>query len=419
MILLITIFFIFIMAYSLFFLWIMVYAWEDPEQIENNQAPKAWKKPRHSFTAIVAARFEERVIAETIRSISLIDYPKELKEIIVVCKSDDFQTIRIAQDAIYNLNNPNLKLVTFSGNIISKPHALNIGLKHASGDVVVIFDAEDEPHKDIYSIANTTFLEGEADVLQSGIQLMNFKTTWFSILNVLEYFFWFKSALHYFSKSSFAPLGGNTLFIKKHWLRQVGGWDAQSLTEDADIGVRLSLAGAKIKIVYDGKYATQEETPHGISSFIKQRSRWNQGFVQILLKGDWLKLPKFSQRLLAWYIFSWPFVQVLFFLFIPLSLWMNFAMKLPELVTLLSYAPLYIYLLIQITLCIGLYEFSKEYNKKLSGLDFIKVFLFSLPYQLLLGVSAFRGIYRAFTSNKNWEKTLHLNAHREVAPAIN
>jgi hypothetical protein len=41
------------------------------------------------------------------------------------------------------------------------------------------------------------------------------------------------------------------------------------------------------------------------------------------------------------------------------------------------------------------------------------------PYQMLLGFSALRAIGRLITRSTSWEKTLHVNAHREtLAPTI-
>jgi cellulose synthase/poly-beta-1,6-N-acetylglucosamine synthase-like glycosyltransferase len=90
---------------------------------------------------------------------------------------------------------------------------------------------------------------------------MNFDSTWYSVLNVLEYFFWFKSRLHYHARRGAIPLGGNTVFFDRALLSRVGGWDERNLTEDADIGLRLSGTGEKIRVVYDDRYVTREETP--------------------------------------------------------------------------------------------------------------------------------------------------------------
>ena len=63
-----------------------------------------------------------------------------------------------------------------------------------------------------------------------------------------------------------------------------------------------------------------EETPDFIRAFVKQRTRWQQGFLQVLWKGTWLALPKFRQRLLALYTLSFPYVQALLMLMLPLNI---------------------------------------------------------------------------------------------------
>ena len=90
---------------------------------------------------------------------------------------------------------------------------------------------------------------------------MNYNDRSFSALNVLEYFFWFKSRMHYHSAVGMVPLGGNTVFIRRDLLERMGGWDEHCLTEDADVGLRLSAAGVAMRVVYDGAYVTREETP--------------------------------------------------------------------------------------------------------------------------------------------------------------
>src|SRR5260221_3707245 len=127
-------------------------------------------------------------------------------------------------------------------------------------------------------------------VVQGGVQLMNYQSKWYSVLNVLEYFFWFKSRLHYHARLGMTPLGGNTVFFTREVLQRVGGWDQRNLTEDADIGIRISRLGEPIRVVYDDRYVTREETPPTLSQFSKQRTRWSQGILQTLLKGEWKQL---------------------------------------------------------------------------------------------------------------------------------
>lgn len=403
---------------SLFSLYLMLYGWEDADRLESESLPEEYAIPKYSFTALVPVRHEEHVIADTIRAIAKIKYPENLKEILVIVRVDDEKTRAKVERTISRLNNNSIKLILFGDMPINKPHSLNIGLSHAKNDIVVIFDAEDQPSPDIYNIANTQMLSYKLDVLQSGVQLMNFKSKWFSSLNVLEYFFWFKSALHYFAKQGIIPLGGNTVFFKKNLLKTIGGWDEYCLTEDADIGIRMSAAGAKIGVVYDEKHTTQEETPHSLASFIKQRTRWNQGFIQILLKGDWKKLPTLRQRLLAIYILVIPQLQVFFLLMLPISIFLAFILNVPVLFAMITFIPLLLLLLQLVSYTIGIYEFTKGYGKKFPiTIPFVIMFAF-YPYLIVLGVSALRSLIRIMTKNSDWEKTLHLNVHRDSEPSL-
>ncbi len=399
---------------GIFSLFLMLYAWEDPERAEGDKSPRVYSKPQYSITAIIPARHEENVIQQTLRAVAAIDYPEHLKEIIVVCRSDDEGTIQAAKETIKRIGTSNINVAIFDGYPINKPHGLNVALQNAKNDLVVIFDAEDEPHKDIYNIINTVMLRDEVDIVQSGVQLMNYNSKWFSTLNVLEYFFWFKSSLHYFSRAGMIPLGGNTIFFKRDWINKVGGWDEDALTEDADIGIRLSVAGAKIRVVYDELHVTQEETPPDTASFIKQRTRWNQGFIQILLKGDWLHLPKVSQKILAVYVLTWPIIQALLFLYIPFSVWMIANIKMPVWVAILANFPLYVLIMHFVTYNIGLYEFIKGYGFRYSVFHPFKMLLVFFPYQIVLSIGAFRATWRTLKGNITWEKTLHINAHREA-----
>ena len=311
---------------------LMLYAWEDEEKVRRNNVPDSFDPPRHRFTVLLPARHEEEVIKDTMQRVADLAYPPELVQVLIVIEAGDHGTIAKVEEKLAELRaagRGGVELITFDDPPINKPHGLNIGLGYATGDVVTIFDAEDEPHPDILNVVNTVMLREGVPVVQCGVQLMNYADRWFSALNVLEYFFWFKSRMHYHAAVGMVPLGGNTVFMGRDLLEQLGGWDQECLTEDADVGIRLSTTGVPIRVLYDDRYVTREETPPTVGQFVKQRTRWTQGFLQVLFKGDWLRLPTLSQRLLALYTLAFPLVQALTVLYVPFSLWMIAVVKVP------------------------------------------------------------------------------------------
>ena len=397
-----------------------LYSWENPTYIDRHKSPKIYEIPHYSFTAIIPARFEQNVIRDTILSVSNIDYPEELKEIIIVLRYDDQETISKVNESIDTLKEKNIKVLILDDLPINKPHSLNAALAKSSNNIIGVFDAEDEPVKDIYNIINTVILKDNVDIVQSGVQLMNFQSHWFSMFNVLEYYFWFKSSLHFFTRIfDISPLGGNTCFFKRELLINEGGWDENCLTEDAEIGINLSIKGAKIRVVYDEAHVTKEETPSTIGSFIKQRTRWNQGFLQVLDKGDWKRIKSIKKKIFTIYVLLSPFIQSLFFLLIPLDLFIIFYYKLPVLFVMYSFIPLYLFIFQMIINIIGMYEFKKSYNLKSSLYIYLKIILGFYPYQLLLLISSVRAILRNIKKSDSWEKTTHFNEHRNDLHNIN
>jgi cellulose synthase/poly-beta-1,6-N-acetylglucosamine synthase-like glycosyltransferase len=398
---------------------LMLYAWEDEEKQARNRAPLNFETPELTFTILLPARHEEAVIQDTIQRVVDLNYPRELVQVLVVIEASDEGTIGKVNEKLAQLRQQgihNVRLIMFDDPPINKPHGLNVGLQQASGDIVTIFDAEDEPHPDILQMVNTVMVRENAPVVQCGVQLMNYRDRWFSALNVLEYFFWFKSRMHYHSKVGMVPLGGNTVFMQRDILQRFNGWDQYCLTEDADIGIRLSAERIPIRVVYDDEYVTKEETPPTISQFVKQRTRWNQGFLQVLKKGDWTRLPTLQQRFLAFYTLSFPLFQALMLLYIPISIYMMLAVKVPVMVAIISTLPLYLVGLQFIISLVGLFEFTSVHELKPSWFSPLRLLVSYLPYQVLLSWGASRAVFRELKGDNSWEKTAHIGAHRHASP---
>ena len=401
-------------AQSIFSLYLMLYAWEHPERLQSGRAPSVFRDPHFSFTALLPARHEEAVIYETVKRVWSAKYPSDLLEIIVICHCDDTGTIAEAQRAVEEIGSPLVRVEVFSDSPINKPHGLNVGLQRSTHQVVTIFDAEDDIDPDVFNVINTVMLNERVGVVQAGVQLMNFSDHWFSIHNCMEYFFWFKSRLHFHATVGMIPLGGNTVFIKRDLLERVGGWDEHCLTEDADIGLRISTLNERIRVVYDAQHVTREETPDTVKAFIRQRTRWHQGFLQVLWKGSWMALPRLDQRILAIYTLSYPYVQAVLMLLWPLTVVEMLFLKEPVAVAIIAFLPLYAVLLQFVVTAIGMFHFAHEYKRKFTVFHLLGMAITFFPFQWLLGISAIRGVFRELLKKNDWEKTAHFGAHRQA-----
>lgn len=397
-------------------LWWMLHAWRSRDSLQRTGFSKTPRPARESFSLLVPGRHEEEVMGQTLDKLAEQDHPDF--EIIAIVGHDDPGTEAVARAAA--ARHPHLiKVVVDSSVPKNKPKALNLALETARGSVIGVFDAEDDVHPRLLSLVDSRFTETGADVVQGGVQLMNFDTTWWSLRNVLEYYFWFRSRLHFHANANFIPLGGNTVFIKRVWLDWSKGWDANCLAEDCEVGVRLSSEGAKVAVAYSPEVVTREETPGTLKSLFKQRTRWNQGFLQVLGKGEWRKLPSLRQRLFARYILSMPFLQAATGLLIPISIALVLFAKVPVVIALITFLPLGPTIVTLAAEAAGLSEFGRLYGKKVRVRDYVRLILGTFPYQVFLAAAAVRAVYRQIKGENSWEKTEHTGAHRStvVAPA--
>lgn len=395
-------------------LWWMLHAWRSRDSLQRTGFSKTPRPARQSFSLLVPGRHEEEVMGQTLDKLAEQDHPDF--EIIAIVGHDDPGTEAVARAAA--ARHPHLITVVVDSSVPkNKPKALNLALETARGTVIGVFDAEDDVHPRLLSLVDSRFTETDADVVQGGVQLMNFDTTWWSLRNVLEYYFWFRSRLHFHANAKFIPLGGNTVFIKRVWLDWSRGWDAECLAEDCEVGVRLSSEGAKVAVAYSPEVVTREETPGTLKSLFKQRTRWNQGFLQVLGKGEWRKLPSLRQRLFARYILSMPFLQAATGLLIPISIALVLFVKVPVIVALITFLPLGPTIVTLAAEAAGLSEFGRLYGKKVRVRDYVRLILGTFPYQVFLAAAAVRAVYRQMRGENSWEKTEHTGAHRTTFDA--
>jgi cellulose synthase/poly-beta-1,6-N-acetylglucosamine synthase-like glycosyltransferase len=394
-------------------LWWMLHAWRSPDALAATGFRRRAAGAPRSFSLLLPARHEQDVLGDTIDALARLDHPKY--EVIVIIGHDDQGTEFVAREAAARY--PRIVRVVMDYHLPkNKPKALNTALRKCRGDIVGVFDAEDEVHPGLLRLVEARFEESGADVVQAGVQLMNVQTSWWSLRNCLEYYFWFRSRLHFHAEKRFIPLGGNTVFTRTELLREAGGWDPDCLAEDCEIGVRLSTRGAVVAVAYDPQAVTREETPGSIRALVKQRTRWDQGFLQVLRKAEWRKLPSRRQRWLARYTLAMPLLQAATGVLMPLSLASMFLLKVPMPTALVTFLPLAPTLVTMAVESAALGEFGREFGIRIRFRDQARLLLGTVPYQLLLAAAAVRSVWREGRGQGGWEKTTHTNAHRTTTP---
>lgn len=229
--------------------------------------------------SIMVPLFKEKEIAHAlVRRLCRLTYPKPLLDVLLVLEEKDTTT----RETLARTSLPGwMRIVTVpaGSGLTTKPRALNYALDFCRGDIIGIWDAEDAPAPDQLETVVAGFATAPPDVvcLQGVLDYYNPTTNWISRCFTIEYAAWFRLLLPGLARMGLpVPLGGTTLFLRRAALEEMGGWDAHNVTEDADLGIRISRFGYRTELIAT---VTHEEANHQPRAWIKQRSRWLKGYM--------------------------------------------------------------------------------------------------------------------------------------------
>ncbi len=197
-----------------------------------------------------------------------LDYPAAKLDIKLVIEADD-EEIREAFSGI-TLPGSFQVIVAPPGAPRTKPRALNVALPFARGEYVAVYDAEDVPHPNQIRLAVETFARVPLDVacLQARLVIDNTEDSWITRLFTIEYATLFDVINPGLTRLDMpVPLGGTSNHFRKSVLQRLGGWDAWSVTEDAELGIRLAVAGYRVA---DLPSATLEEAPATLKAWMSR-----------------------------------------------------------------------------------------------------------------------------------------------------
>ena len=231
-----------------------------------------------TYTVLVALYREAAVVPRLVRALGRVDYPAAKLDIKFLLEADDTETLAafraVPLPARFEV------VVVPDGQPRTKPRALNAALPLARGEHLVVYDAEDVIERDQLRRAATLFARAPASTacLQGHLVIDNQGDGLLPRLFAIEYAALFEvlgPALAAWRVPT--PLGGTSTHFRTRVLRELHGWDAWNVTEDADLGMRLAIAGYHVG---DLPSATYEEAPKQLKAWLRQRTRWMKGFLQ-------------------------------------------------------------------------------------------------------------------------------------------
>jgi len=235
-------------------------------------------------SVLIPCHNEGVVIRRTLEAMLAFNYPRERYEIIVVNDGSSDDTSEVVGQM--SLRHRNIKLVNIppeeGGK--GKSRALNVGLEHAMGDVISVYDADNRPEPNAlrYLVANLVDNPKLGAVLGK-VRTINANQNLLTRFINIEFisFQWIIQGGRY-KIFNLATLPGTNYVIWRKVLEKAGRFDEEAIAEDAELSIRLYEMGYRIKFI---PYAvTWEQEPQQLKVFIRQRTRWAQGMNYIIRK---------------------------------------------------------------------------------------------------------------------------------------
>lgn len=362
------------------------------------------------YTVLVPVFREANIVGQLIRNLGGLDYPTEKLEVLILIEEEDNET----RDAVLVSNPPpNFRIVTIpEGQPQTKPRACNVGLYFATGDFLVIYDAEDTPDLDQLKKAVVAFRRGgdETVCMQASLNYFNARENALTRMFTLEYSYWFDYMLAGLDLGDLPiPLGGTSNHFRTSALIELGGWDPYNVTEDADLGIRASALGYRVGVINS---TTMEEANISIPNFIRQRSRWIKGYMQTTLvhaRQPVALVRQIGLRRFVSFVLLIAGTPATFLGVIPFYIITVFTVALPV-DALAELFPVWLLWLTLLNFVIGnviMIYLSMMGPYKHGTFHLVLWALLNPVYWLLHSIAAYKGLWQLITKPHFWEKTEH------------
>lgn len=231
----------------------------------------------HKYAIMVAARNEEAVIGNLLKSIKAQDYPDDLITVFVVADNCTDNTAKIARE------NGAVCYERFDTKKCTKGYALQFLVKQIKRDFGIfsfdgyfIFDADNLLKEDYITRMNESFDAGEK-IVTSYRSSKNFDDNWISASYALH---WLRTARTEHRARSVLGLAsrvqGTGFLFASEIIKD--GWKYVRLTEDRSFCADAVVNGYPIS--YNNEAIFYDEQPTDIKIEMRQRIRWAKGNLQ-------------------------------------------------------------------------------------------------------------------------------------------
>jgi 1,2-diacylglycerol 3-beta-glucosyltransferase len=233
-----------------------------------------------TVAVFVGCKNEELVVDGMVRALLSLDYPADKLRIMIVDDgSTDSTGVKLDAWASSDLRLQVLHRAEGAGG--GKSGALNDAFALVDAEVIVIFDADHEPARNVVRRLVRHFRDPEVGCVMGRCVVRNGDES--PLAGIIFIDFLSGYLVNEYGRQALFELpayGGANCAVRAETLRQLGGWNIHTVTEDTDLTLRVILSGMRVR--FDPTAVDFEEAVVSAGRFWKQRYRWARGHQQCL-----------------------------------------------------------------------------------------------------------------------------------------
>ena len=227
--------------------------------------------PKTSFTIVVPFRNEKENLPNLLHSISLLNYPKELVEIILV--DDDSEEVFSVQDLVFSM-----KVIKNERKSNSpKKDAIETAIQVAKNDWIITTDADCLVQKNWLRTFDQYIQENEVEMVASGVCYVP-KNSFLSAFQNLDFLSLQGATIGSFGIEKPFMCNGANFAYSKHFFKELNGFQGNETIASGDdvflLQKAISVTPKKVGFLLDKESIVATKPVENWTELFHQRVRW-------------------------------------------------------------------------------------------------------------------------------------------------
>lgn len=232
-------------------------------------------------TVLIPMHNEEQVLQYVLDSLLECNYDRDRLEIIPINDNSTDATAEMLDE--YHSRYSFIRPLHRKSDQRGKPAGLNDAMQLAKGEIIIVFDADYRPGKDLIRQLVLAFKDPEVGAVMGRVIPYNTDKNWLTRLLNLERSGGYQADQQArYNLKTMPQYGGTVGGFRKSTLLQTGGFNTRILAEDTELTYRLYTMG--LKVVYANAAECYEEVPETWAVRAKQVRRWSRGHNSVMFR---------------------------------------------------------------------------------------------------------------------------------------